>query len=170
MHWKCTIIPLTQFNDCLNNGLVSLTRIHLRQSEKVALLLIRCKRKFRSTVTQLVPTGFYNVRLMQIFVLLAPVERWSFILWHHALNLLYFTLRPTRLVSDSKDFSRALVGFSSSSDRFPGLFTATYATDFFARFSPLACVLIGLLFCLDYATFSLSCYCDFHFLYVLIGF
>ena len=41
-------------------------------------------------------------------------------------------------------FSSSLIGF---------LEYLTYATDIFPRLSPLTCVLIGLLFCLDYATF-----------------
>ena len=126
--------------------------------------------KGKSVVTQLAPIGFYNDHLRQIFVCLPPVERWSFISLYHALSLLYCTLWLTRLFSDSKDFSRFFFFFAFSSSLIGYLEYLTFATGICPRFSPVACVLIGLLCCLDYATFSRVCHCDLRFDWCIVFF
>ena len=128
------------------------TRIHLRQSEKVALQLIRCKRKVgcdsASSYWFLQWSSDANFRPLATgwtvkFHIFTVITFW----------VCYAVLFAKRdfLVTPRTFPAHFCFAFSSSLIGF--LEYLTYATDIFPRLSPLTCVLIGLLFCLDYATF-----------------
>lgn len=148
---------LTKFNDCMNNALISLTHIHLSQSENVALQLISCKRKIGCD-----SAGSYCFLQCSTDANLRPLVTGWMVKFHIFAPGFEFALLCSlanatfkRLQGLSRTFHPGLA-FSSSSDWFLGLFGPRVW-----HFPPLLTidlrfrwVLIGLLFHLAYATFA----------------